>query len=110
MSIRKWNSFQAWQLWNEKKALDLMDEALAESPSQSEVMRCIHIGLLCIQDHVVDRPTMSAVVVMLSSGADLPLPNQPTSTMQSVLDSDLRSQLNDPYSMNEASVSVIEGR
>ncbi|PSS24734.1 G-type lectin S-receptor-like serine/threonine-protein kinase [Actinidia chinensis var. chinensis] len=100
----------AWQLWNEKKALDLMDEALAESPSQSDVMRCIHIGLLCIQDHVVDRPTMSAVVVMLSSGADLPLPKQPTSTMQTVLDSDLRSQHNDVYSVNEASVSVIVGR
>ncbi|KAH0685263.1 hypothetical protein KY290_016533 [Solanum tuberosum] len=30
------------------------------------VMRCIHIGLLCVQDHAVYRPSMSDVVLMLS--------------------------------------------
>ncbi|CAN0898052.1 G-type lectin S-receptor-like serine/threonine-protein kinase B120 [Linum grandiflorum] len=31
------------------------------------VMRCIHIGLLCVQDQATDRPTMSEVMAMLSN-------------------------------------------
>ncbi|KAL7243937.1 hypothetical protein ACSBR1_016204 [Camellia fascicularis] len=57
----------AWQLCNENRASDIMDKVMADSRSESEVMRCICIGLLCVQDHVADRPTMSAVVLMLSS-------------------------------------------
>ena len=41
-------------------------------------MRCIHIGLLCVQENVVDRPTMASIVLMLSSySLTLPLPSQP---------------------------------
>lgn len=32
-----------------------------------EVLRCIHISLLCVQSDPMDRPNMSDVVVMLSS-------------------------------------------
>ncbi|THF96752.1 hypothetical protein TEA_029820 [Camellia sinensis var. sinensis] len=74
----------AWKLCNESRASDLVDEVVIGSCSWSEVMRCIHIGLLCVQDHVADRPTMSAVVLMLSSEIDLPHPKQPTFTIQSL--------------------------
>ncbi|THG20539.1 hypothetical protein TEA_010203 [Camellia sinensis var. sinensis] len=60
----------AWKLCNESQASDLVDE-----------------------DHVADRPTMSAVVLMLSNEIDLPHPKQPTFTIQSLSDVDLRSQL-----------------
>ena len=30
-------------------------------------MRCIHMGLLCVQEQEEDRPRMSAAVLMLSS-------------------------------------------
>ncbi|OVA07383.1 hypothetical protein BVC80_5385g2 [Macleaya cordata] len=30
-------------------------------------MRSIHIGVLCIQENVEDRPTMSSVVLMLNN-------------------------------------------
>ncbi|KAG5622815.1 hypothetical protein H5410_008033 [Solanum commersonii] len=33
----------------------------------SDITRCIHIALLCVQENVADRPTMAAVVLMLSS-------------------------------------------
>ncbi|KAG8080247.1 hypothetical protein GUJ93_ZPchr0007g5349 [Zizania palustris] len=33
----------------------------------SDVMRCIHIGLLCVQGEPADRPVMSSVVMMLGS-------------------------------------------
>ena len=87
-----------------------MDETMAYSCSRSEVMRCILIGLLCVQDHVTDRPTMSAVVLMLSSEMDLPQPKQPTFTIQSLSDTDLLSLHNKLCSMNAVSVSIIEGR
>ncbi|KAK6917410.1 PAN/Apple domain [Dillenia turbinata] len=37
-------------------------------------LRCIHIGLLCVQECAVDRPTMLEVVLMLCSDAALPSP------------------------------------
>ncbi|GKV43381.1 hypothetical protein SLEP1_g50679 [Rubroshorea leprosula] len=43
-----------------------------------QILRCIHIGLLCVQDHAIDRPTMSDIVSMLSNETmPLPKPKQP---------------------------------
>ena len=42
------------------------------------MMRCIHIGLLCVQENLADRPTMSSVVSMLKSDSlTLPIPLEP---------------------------------
>ncbi|KAI3889550.1 hypothetical protein MKW92_038704 [Papaver armeniacum] len=57
----------AWKLWREGKPLELMDSTLSRRFSGNEVIRSIHIGLLCVQDSIEDRPTMSSVVLMLSS-------------------------------------------
>jgi len=46
--------------------------------SKSEILRCIHIGLLCIQHNPAERPTMSSIALMLSSSSmSLPVPSQP---------------------------------
>ena len=46
--------------------------------SDELIMRCINIGLLCVQENAVDRPTMLDVVVMLSSKTKiLAKPNHP---------------------------------
>ncbi|XP_077243360.1 G-type lectin S-receptor-like serine/threonine-protein kinase B120 isoform X2 [Tasmannia lanceolata] len=71
----------AWKLWNEEKLLELIDPALGDSFSQAEALRCIHVGLLCVQEFAADRPTMSSVVFMLScETASLPTPKQPAFT------------------------------
>ncbi|XP_048438368.1 cysteine-rich receptor-like protein kinase 25 [Pyrus x bretschneideri] len=57
----------AWQLWNEKKGLELMDPLLKDSCSPNEFLRYIHIGLLCVQEDANNRPTMSSVVHMLKT-------------------------------------------
>ncbi|KAG9454219.1 hypothetical protein H6P81_007123 [Aristolochia fimbriata] len=71
----------SWRLWKEGKALELVDSAMegfGGATSQLGVMRCIHIGLLCVQEDPEERPTMSSVVVMLSSDStSLPLPSPP---------------------------------
>ena len=60
--------YQAWQLWNEGRGLELIDPTiLDESCPPSEVLRCIHVGLLCVQDQASNRPTMLDVVTMLSN-------------------------------------------
>ncbi|KAJ6855915.1 hypothetical protein NC651_040515 [Populus alba x Populus x berolinensis] len=68
----------AWRLWREDKALDLMDETLREICNTNEFLRCVNVALLCVQDDPSGRPTMSNVVVMLSSeAANLPVPKNP---------------------------------
>ncbi|TXG47220.1 hypothetical protein EZV62_026514 [Acer yangbiense] len=42
----------------------------------NEVMRCIQVGLLCVQDNAKDRPSMSNVVFMLSNETVLPSPKK----------------------------------
>ena len=48
------------------------------------MLRCIHIGLLCVQENLVDRPTMANIVLMLNSySLSLPIPAEPTFYMNS---------------------------
>ncbi|KAL8506005.1 hypothetical protein ACS0TY_017023 [Phlomoides rotata] len=68
----------AWLLWKEKKILKLMDECLKDTFVESEVKRCIHVGLLCVQNFPEDRPAMSSVLFMLGNDeAILPDPKEP---------------------------------
>lgn len=54
----------AWKLYEEGKFLELIDGVIAESCNQSELLRAIQIGLLCVQPYARDRPSMSFVVAM----------------------------------------------
>ncbi|WJX14846.1 non-specific serine/threonine protein kinase [Trifolium repens] len=69
----------AWRNWREGTIKDIIDPSL-NNASQNEIMRCIHIGLLCVQENLVDRPTMATIVLMLSSySISLPVPLEPAS-------------------------------
>ncbi|KAK7331836.1 hypothetical protein VNO80_28577 [Phaseolus coccineus] len=71
----------AWHLWNEHRAMELVDPCIRNSSPKSRALRCIHIGMLCVQDSAAQRPNMSAVVLMLESEATtLPTPTQPLIT------------------------------
>ncbi|XLS51725.1 hypothetical protein HN51_012402 [Arachis hypogaea] len=65
-----------WRLWCEERPLELIDESLTDSvtAAESEVLRCIHIGLLCVQERPENRPDMSAIVLMLNGEKPLPRP------------------------------------
>ncbi|XP_050145305.1 cysteine-rich receptor-like protein kinase 44 [Malus sylvestris] len=69
----------AWQSWNEGKGLDLIDPILSkDSCRPDQVLRYIHIGLLCVQEDANSRPTMSSVVLMLKTETiSLPKPERP---------------------------------
>ncbi|KAI3516986.1 hypothetical protein L1887_16187 [Cichorium endivia] len=67
----------AWRLYKEEKSIELMSASLQNSCVVSEVLRSIHVGLLCVQHHAEDRPTMLSAVLMLISESSLPPPKQP---------------------------------
>ncbi|KAG4986199.1 hypothetical protein JHK84_034146 [Glycine max] len=67
----------AWRLWTEERALELLEGVLRERLTPSEVIRCIQVGLLCVQQRPEDRPDMSSVVLMLNGEKLLPNPNVP---------------------------------
>ncbi|KAK1415627.1 hypothetical protein QVD17_31411 [Tagetes erecta] len=67
----------AWRLYKENKSLDLIDECIRASYSPSEVLRSIHVALLCVQQRVEDRPDTPTVVAMLGSEGPLPCPKKP---------------------------------
>ncbi|KAG5614037.1 hypothetical protein H5410_013861 [Solanum commersonii] len=67
-----------WMNWRDGTPLNIMDPTFAESYSRNEVVQCIHIRLLCVQEDVNERPTMDSVVLMLNSYSITTLaPKQP---------------------------------
>ncbi|KAL3345505.1 hypothetical protein AABB24_024462 [Solanum stoloniferum] len=75
----------AWLSWRNGTSIDFVDPMLKESTGLiRDIMRSIHIALLCVQECVADRPTMAAVVLMLSSfSLSLPMPSGPAFYMHS---------------------------
>ncbi|CAJ2651013.1 unnamed protein product [Trifolium pratense] len=68
----------AWRQWRNQTPLEMLDPILKESFTHSEVIKCIQLGLLCVQENPDDRPTMAQVVSYLSSLlVELPLPQEP---------------------------------
>ncbi|KAI7736929.1 hypothetical protein M8C21_026130 [Ambrosia artemisiifolia] len=68
----------AWNLWKENTPFEFMDQRLLESSNYIEVLKCIIVGLLCVQEDPGDRPSMTNVVLMLAGDiTSLPNPKQP---------------------------------
>lgn len=62
----------------EDNLIPLIEEAIYELCYQQEILRCIQVGLLCVQRFVNDRPNISTIISMLNSEIlDLPSPKEP---------------------------------
>ena len=85
--------------------MEIVDASLGETYPTNEVLRCIQIGLLCVQEHARDRPTMLTVVFMLGNDTPLPSPKKPAFISTSTNNN--RDMLT---SVNEISTSEIDGR
>ncbi|XP_037467695.1 cysteine-rich receptor-like protein kinase 10 [Triticum dicoccoides] len=71
---------RAWELWKAGKPHELADVSSPSNDQQTaQIIRCIHVALLCIQDCPMHRPTMLDVLLMLRSEsfASLPTPSVP---------------------------------
>nr|POF06589.1 receptor-like serine/threonine-protein kinase sd1-7 [Quercus suber] len=68
----------AWELWGEGRGLELIDPTFGDLNHTDQVLRCIHVGLLCVQESPIDRPAMLDVIFMIYNEANkLPAPKQP---------------------------------
>ncbi|KAM3407199.1 hypothetical protein ACQJBY_000943 [Aegilops geniculata] len=57
-----------WEHWTRGNVVELIDPSLNGHPYHvDQVLKCIQIGLLCVQNRPEDRPTMSSVNDMLTS-------------------------------------------
>ncbi|GFZ05528.1 cysteine-rich RLK (RECEPTOR-like protein kinase) 11 [Actinidia rufa] len=56
-----------WQHWSRGTGLEVVDPSLGGQWPRYEVLKCIHIALLCVQEAAGGRPTMSEIVLMLNS-------------------------------------------
>ncbi|XP_020202809.1 G-type lectin S-receptor-like serine/threonine-protein kinase CES101 isoform X3 [Cajanus cajan] len=102
----------AWQLWNEGRVLELIDPTLNELWSRNEVLRCIHIGLLCVQDQATDRPNMVDIISFLSNDTiQIPQPKKPAFFINQIVE-----ESEPPYSrqefnsLNDVTLSSTHGR
>ncbi|PON46524.1 S-receptor-like serine/threonine-protein kinase [Trema orientale] len=98
---------QVWDLWTEGKALEIVDESFNESYPSDQVSRCIQIGLLCVQELAVERPTMLDVVFMLRNETPLPSPKRPA-FINKITSSDTSTSKG--VSVNDITVTVLEAR
>ncbi|KAK3431818.1 hypothetical protein EUGRSUZ_E03582 [Eucalyptus grandis] len=114
-----------WKNWKEGSLSNIINPSLT-SGSSNEIARCIHIGLLCVQENMISRPTMASVLLMLNNDSvTLQVPSRPAfyihsgveSSMPSMQDYNLsvseveesRSNSNQ-FSKNEASVTELYPR
>ncbi|XP_057959701.1 G-type lectin S-receptor-like serine/threonine-protein kinase At4g27290 isoform X2 [Malania oleifera] len=101
----------AWNLYMESRPVELIDASLKHSCNPSEVLRSIHLGLLCVQHHLEDRPSMSSVVLFLGSDGVLSPPKQPGFYMERDLHGvDPSSSSQEPPSANKMTVTLLQPR
>ncbi|XP_004485681.1 receptor-like serine/threonine-protein kinase SD1-8 [Cicer arietinum] len=105
----------AWSQWREGNALELIDSSISDSYTPSEVLRCIHVGLLCVQERAEDRPTMPSVLLMLSSETALmPEPRSPGFSLgksKNPQETDSSSSKHDEtWSVNQVTVTLLNAR
>ncbi|EEF26423.1 conserved hypothetical protein, partial [Ricinus communis] len=99
-----------WELWKEGKALQMVDALLIESIDPQEAMRCIQVGLLCVQEDAMDRPTMLEVVLMLKSDTSLPSPKQSAFVFRATSRDTSTPGREVSYSINDITVTELQTR
>ncbi|XP_052210680.1 G-type lectin S-receptor-like serine/threonine-protein kinase RKS1 isoform X6 [Diospyros lotus] len=101
----------AWKLWIEGKASELLDPQVEGSIPMSEILRCMQVGLLCVQKCPKDRPTMSTVLLMLiTETIVLPQPKQPGFYMERIPEDTFHLMAESMSSANEVTVTRLEAR
>nr|CAB3464805.1 unnamed protein product [Digitaria exilis] len=102
----------AWSLLNEGNGLDLVDENLNGSFDPDEVLKCLKVGLLCVQENPDDRPVMSQVLMMLASNdtASLPTPGQPGFAARRAAAEDTSWSKPDCSVVDSMTITMVEGR
>jgi hypothetical protein len=99
-------------MWNADNIVALTDPIIREPCFEKEILRCIHVGLLCVQEFAEDRPSVSIIISMLKSETlDLPQPKQPAFIERRIAPDAGSSQHNlSKCSVNDVTVTMVQGR
>ncbi|XP_034678683.1 G-type lectin S-receptor-like serine/threonine-protein kinase At4g27290 [Vitis riparia] len=102
----------AWRLYRKGRSIELTDASIQQSCNPLEVLRSIHVGLLCVQQSPDDRPSMSSVVMMLGSEIALPQPREPGFFIarRMIEAADSSSGIYEPCSVNDITVTFLAAR
>ncbi|KAK4594733.1 hypothetical protein RGQ29_018441 [Quercus rubra] len=102
----------AWDLWQEGKGLELVDPTIRESCVEYQVLRCIHVSLLCVEDGAIDRPTMLDMLSMLTNeSTQLPLPKKPAfSIRRKSIVANIPNKEPEVYTVNDLSITDMDPR
>ncbi|KAJ9671827.1 hypothetical protein PVL29_025502 [Vitis rotundifolia] len=102
----------AWRLYRKGRSIELTDASIQESCNPLEVLRSIHVGLLCVQQSPDDRPSMSSVVMMLGSEIALPQPREPGFFIarRMIEAADSSSGIHERCSVNDITVTFLAAR
>ncbi|KAI9125125.1 hypothetical protein K1719_003741 [Acacia pycnantha] len=102
----------AWDLWQSGVGLELMDPTFSDSCSTQQFLRLIHIGLLCVEESPVDRPTTSEVISMITNESTiLRIVKKPAfANLDNVTNVDCQKEDLEYHSINNVSLSTMNGR
>ncbi|XP_074269990.1 G-type lectin S-receptor-like serine/threonine-protein kinase SD1-13 [Silene latifolia] len=101
-----------WKQWNEDNDISLIDPIIAYQGFEAEISKCIHVGLLCVQEYAQDRPDISDVITKLSASntASFQKPKPPGFTRFKRDASSTSTQSHKTSSTNGLSITNISGR
>ncbi|XP_042946850.1 G-type lectin S-receptor-like serine/threonine-protein kinase SD1-13 isoform X5 [Carya illinoinensis] len=102
----------AWKMWETDNIAVLIDPVISEPCSKMEILRCIHVGLLCVQDFAKDRPSVHVAISMLKSEIiELPRPKQPVfTTIQVAPETECSNRIRIAGSVNNVTITTLYGR
>ncbi|KAL9355660.1 hypothetical protein Peur_053630 [Populus x canadensis] len=111
-----------WKHWRDGTPLEVVDPTLTDTYSRNEVIRCIHTGLLCVQEDPATRPAMATIVLTLNSySVTLPSPQEPAFFIHSTITDEVNISSKEflfehsksksvAYSVDEASITEVYPR
>ena len=97
-------------MWKDERWIELLDTTLDTESHKLQMMRCVNIALLCVQENAADRPTMSEVVAMLSiESMTLPEPKHPAFFNMTVTNEEAPNVVV-ASTVNDITLSSVDGR
>ncbi|XLT45096.1 hypothetical protein HN873_037700, partial [Arachis hypogaea] len=101
----------AYELWKEGRGMEFADPFLDDTASGCKILRCIQIGLLCVQEDANDRPSVLEISSMLRSETVLATPKKPAFSREKDMQEHGEFVMKqEHYSVNEATMSQIVAR
>ncbi|CAJ2638518.1 unnamed protein product [Trifolium pratense] len=98
----------AWSLWKDGNSKELIDVCFGDSYILFEALRCIQVGLLCVQRHPNDRPNMTCVLAMLTNETILAQPNEPGFKIKKISNDEESTAKS--CSINDVTITLLDVR